>query len=451
MKRRTFCKVLLVVVAAAGLLAFSGVLLAQGRSEDAFDRVREVQERHTEVLMARPGVVGTAVGLNGDGGHVVLVLLENPGVGGIPQGLEGVPVRVMVTGKVFALAKPPWAGGGGGVDPTSRFERPVPIGVSTGHPDITAGTIGCRVTDGSDVYALSNNHVYAATNSATIGDNVLQPGDYDGGKDPADAIGTLFDFEPINFAGGDNTIDAAIALSSVSELDNQTPSDGYGTPNSLPVAASLNLPVQKYGRTTGLTKGTIAALNATVNVSYGAPGVARFVDQIVITPGRFSDGGDSGSAIVTDDDNANPVGLLFAGSSTHTIACRIDLVLGAFDVTIDGKVDGASPPPPPTGGTVSVDSITYGTEGGRNGDKHLLITVALVAEAGPVSGASVSIDLFRNGLLDSRGTGTTGANGKITFTRKNAPSGPYTTTVTDVIAAGLTWDEEQPSDPGFTK
>lgn len=450
MVRRTFCKILLaIVVAVFGISVLSGVLFAQGRSEEAFDRVAEVQERHTKALIARPGVVGTAVGLNDDGGHVVLILLEKAGVGGIPQELEGVPVRVMVTGKFFAL-KPPWAGGGDGVDPTSRFDRPVPIGVSTGHPAITAGTIGCRVTDGSDVYALSNNHVYAATNSASIGDNVLQPGAYDGGTDPADVIGTLADYQHIYFDGSDNTIDAAIALSSTAELDNKTPSDGYGTPNSSPVAASLNLPVQKYGRTTGLTKGTIAGLNAIVNVSYGAPGVARFVDQIVITPGRFSDGGDSGSVIVTDDDNANPVGLLFAGSSTHTIACRIDLVLDQFGVTVDGKDDGELPPPPPTEGPVSVDSITYGTEGGRNSDKHLSITVALVAEADPVSGASVSIDLFRDGALDSRGTGTTGTNGKITFTRKNAPSGTYTTTVTDVNAAGLTWDGVTPPND-FTK
>ena len=40
--------------------------------------------------------------------------------------------------------------------------------------------------------------------------------------------------------------------------------------------------------------------------------------------------------IVTDDGNNNPVGLLFAGSSSHTIANRIDLVLAKFGVTIDG-------------------------------------------------------------------------------------------------------------------
>ena len=73
----------------------------------------------------------------------------------------------------------------------------MPIGVSTGHPDITAGTIGARVTDGTNVYALSNNHVYANKNLAVIGDAVIQPGTFDGGSSPADDIGTLADFEPI--------------------------------------------------------------------------------------------------------------------------------------------------------------------------------------------------------------------------------------------------------------
>ncbi len=78
-------------------------------------------------------------------------------------------------------------------------------------------------------------------------------------------------------------------------------------------------------------------LNATVRVSYGED-VALFVDQILITPtkGRFSDGGDSGSLIVTDPDK-NPVGLLFAGSRRLTIANPIELVLEHFTVEIDGE------------------------------------------------------------------------------------------------------------------
>lgn len=101
--------------------------------------------------------------------------------------------------------------------------------------------------------------------------------------------------------------------------------------------------------------------------------------------------------------------------------------------------------------TVSVSSITYGTEGGKNGDKHLLVTVALENNLGnPVSGASVSIDLSRDGNVVGSGTGTTGSSGTVTFTLKNAAAGSYSTTITGVSASGLTWDGITPSN-GFTK
>lgn len=95
---------------------------------------------------------------------------------------------------------------------------------------------------------------------------------------------------------------------------------------------------------------------------------------------------------------------------------------------------------------VSVSSITYATEGGKSNDKHLLITIALEDDLGnPVGGASVTIELSRDGSLDAGGTGTTGAGGTLTFSRKNARSGTYTTEVMNVSAAGLTWDGATPA------
>ena len=348
MLKRIFPKILLVAVAVFGVLALSGVLSAQGLSHEAFERVKEVQERHTDHLMEIKEVVGTAVGFNQNNRPAVKVFVSRWGVAGIPKNLDGVPVQVVVTGPFYALDKPVNPGvkpPKDEIDTTARFDRPVPIGVSTGHPDITAGTIGCRVIDGANVYALSNNHVYANCNKASVLDNVLQPGTYDGGNDPDDAIGTLYDFEPIDFYGGNNTIDAAIALSSTDIIGNATPSDGYGAPKSTIVPADsdlLNQPVKKYGRTTGLTKGRVYAINATVNVNYNS-GVARFVEQIFITPGSFCAGGDSGSLIVINGkgrskgDDRKAVGLLFAGNNLFTIANPIEQVLNRFYVSIDGE------------------------------------------------------------------------------------------------------------------
>jgi hypothetical protein len=301
-----------------------------------------IQERHTRDLMKHPLVVGTATGMN-EHGEIAIMVLAKAEITDLPASLGGVPVMVYVTGELFAAKGKPGGtpGGGGGttIDRTARFDRPVPIGISTGHPDVTAGTLGCRVTDGTSVYALSNNHVYANQNQANILDPVLQPGRFDGGSSPDDNIGTLDDYEPLDFhAGAANKMDAAIVHTPAGHLGTSTPSDGYGTPKSTTASASINLRVRKYGRTTGQTNGRVNGINATVNVGYGGSKVARFVGQLVITPGSYSAGGDSGSLIVIQKGgNARkPVALLFAGSSTATIASPIGAILTRFGVTVDG-------------------------------------------------------------------------------------------------------------------
>ncbi len=313
--------------------------------------VMAVQNRHTPDLMDMPEVVGTATGLNEAGRPAILVFTKNPVEAGvIPRRLEGVPVVVKVTGEIVAMPRKPKPDkpAKDRVDPTARFDRPVPIGVSTGNEgECSAGTIGARVKDGSgNVYALSNNHVYALENCDCIDSNVLQPGLYDTGcvSSDTDVIGTLSDFEPIVFStSASNTIDAAIALLSSMDnhLGNSTPSDGYGTPKSTTVGAEevfIGLPVQKYGRTSSLTKGTIDAINMTVNVGYGS-GTARFVNQIAVYSRKpFIKPGDSGSLLVTDP-GRDPVGLLFAGNvnGKYGIANPIHAVLNSFGVTIDGE------------------------------------------------------------------------------------------------------------------
>ena len=102
------------------------------------------------------------------------------------------------------------------------------------------------------------------------------------------------------------------------------------------VAPRLNLLVKKAGRTTQRTRGRISGVNATVKVNYGPSGAALFRGQVVIVSlasAPFSQGGDSGSLIVTDA-GAKPVGLLFAGSVSHTIANPIRSVLAALNVQI---------------------------------------------------------------------------------------------------------------------
>lgn len=332
--------------------------------------VMHIQNQHSQKFMSIPGVIGTATGLTKDGEIAIRIFAAEPGISGIPKKVSGVPIDIKVTGYFKPLS-----------NPTVRFPRPVPIGISTGHPDVTAGTIGCRVKDNQgNVYALSNNHVYANSNDCSIGDNVLQPGAYDGGQEPDDILGQLFDFEPILFDGSINTIDAAIVLSASDSLGIATPSDGYGIPDSITVAAFIGQKVQKYGRTTGWTHGEVSEINVTVNVCYecGDPFCwtcskqATFTDQIAITPGDFSDGGDSGSLVVTDDGNKNPVGLLFAGSPARTLINPIDPVLQRFNVSIDaGNFGSNSPPDADFSFTISNLTLTF-TDQSTDSDGSIL-------------------------------------------------------------------------------
>jgi hypothetical protein len=386
---------------------------AQGSEKGILHRhhplVREaidVQHRHLNWLMRIPDVVGTGVGIGPDGLPAIKVFTKMHGVKGIPEWLESTPVHVEVSGRFYALRGETCDKSGDGICKAwERWPLPVPTGVSVGHPAITAGTIAARVTDGTSVFILSNNHVLANVNQATPGDPILQPGTYDGGANPDDAIASLTEFEPIKFCtvfwiwiicDETNVIDAAIAKSNPGNLGVATPDGGYGAPSSdihpaygdpdtigdEDLALLLNnVQVQKYGRTTGLTTGTVNTINATVDVCYDANcmNIARFTDQLIVTPGNFSGGGDSGSLVV--DGQRQPVGLLFAGSDTQTIVNRIDLVLKRFGVTVDGgtvpgpttdvAVTGIDVPPPVVVGqtvTVTVTVENRGTQatGGFN-------------------------------------------------------------------------------------
>jgi hypothetical protein len=300
------------------------------------------QARHSDELLAIVGVVGTAVAVEENGQAQVKLFTRSRDVRGLPATLDGVPVSTVVTGRIRALpAAGSLEGAAAAVSRTAKFARPVPIGISTGNQgECLAGTIGARVKVGTKLYALSNNHVYALENRAAIGTNVLQPGRFDlnCAKGTADVIGKLSKFVRISFAAGTkNRVDAAIASVTSGNLRRNTPSDGYGTPRATTATAALNQKVQKYGRTTGLTSGTVVGINATVDVEYSNGNVARFVGQIVIQKpsGKFSKAGDSGSLIV--DTNRHPVGLLFAGADDGTtFANPIGAVLNAFGVSIDG-------------------------------------------------------------------------------------------------------------------
>ncbi len=124
-----------------------------------------VQDRVTDLLIDAPNIFGTGTGLTEDGKPAIIVFAKTPiafradaslqrlsknvAVAELPQMIEEVPVVVQVTDEFKAIKGPPSGKGNGDgddVDHTARFDRPVPLGTSTGHPAITAGTLGARLT-----------------------------------------------------------------------------------------------------------------------------------------------------------------------------------------------------------------------------------------------------------------------------------------------------------------
>jgi hypothetical protein len=329
----------LVLLAALVAVFFSGfVSAAPPHVPPGLARAAAAQERHTDALLAKADVVGTAVGVAADGQPVVKVYTKSAHVPGVPTDLDGVPVEVEETGEFVAQALDPAQG----IGDSSGTERFIQIRKSL---YCTVGTLGMLLTDGaspSNTYALSNAHVYANQGSKTSGgpvktgpsgDRILQPGRVDMtptacGTDAqvnAAVIGNLWSYTAITFSRtANNEVDAAIARLSKS-VENVTP-NGL-TPSTAIAAPAVGLAVQKYGRTTQLTQSTVTAINATILIRYDV-GVARFIHQVVVG-GAFSDSGDSGSLIMTTTGN-HPVALLFAGSGSSTIGNPIDRVLAAF-------------------------------------------------------------------------------------------------------------------------
>lgn len=331
------------------------------------DEVRTVKETHQSALLTKPNVVGVGVGFKETRGAMtdeysvkVLVSQKLPRAGlsasaVVPQEIEGVRTDVMQVGVIRALQAR-----------TDRW-RPAPGGVSIGHYQITAGTLGSVVRDRSTSarLILSNNHVLANSNDANIGDPILQPGPYDGGRVNNDVIANLTRFCPIQFEVQPGTCNLANLYASLGNLiaslsgsahrvqvfqanpqaTNQVDaavakpvSDDMVSDEILEIGtvtgtatAALGMPVRKSGRTTGLTTDAISVLHATVSVSYGAGRTARFEEQIIAGP--MSQGGDSGSLVLVGD-QLLAVGLLFAGSDQTTVFNPIQAVLDCLNIDI---------------------------------------------------------------------------------------------------------------------
>jgi hypothetical protein len=270
-------------------------------------------------------VVATASGASlGPGSRTAAVVLVNSaGVTSNPATHQAQPPSSVLMG----------SSGGNNTDYDTRGNQIV---------DCCSGTLGALIEDASKrPYILSNNHVLAKSDHAAVGDTIIQPGLIDNNCTP---LGEGSGVAPVASLSGwlplsskQTNADAAIAQitsravdpsGNILELGGRQ-ADGVLAPAPPGIsstggrgeAATVDLQVAKSGRTTGLTCGSISALDLDVTVDYyqdcaeTRPYLTKtFTHQLGLSGNQFSDAGDSG-ALVVDAANAEPVGLYFAGGT----------------------------------------------------------------------------------------------------------------------------------------
>src|SRR5262245_35755242 len=258
-------------------------------------------------------------------------------------------IRLLIIVAFALLLSSPRIVSKGSADGGPNHRRPnTHFGVSGGNiNDITkrfccSGTLGALVKDAAGVsYVLSNNHVLGLSGKANLGDDISQPGRIDNNCQTPPIVA---DFTIAPQLGPSN-VDAAIAQLRPGTMDASGFIEDIGVPSSMVRNPTVGLSVAKSGRTTGFTTGTIGSVSTSVNVQYqascgqGKKFVVSYTNQVVINSSTFSAGGDSGSLIVTNDGNHNPVALLFAGSSTTTIGNPIGEVLTKVGASLGSTVN----------------------------------------------------------------------------------------------------------------
>lgn len=356
------------------------------------------------LISTKPGLAGVFLGEDANGNLNIQVMAHRRGTArDIPDSFEGVPIETTVSGEftLGAYTKPKGAGSTNGTVPpvptpdvapsvaTGRvkpavaplvrnrqlvIDRPICIGVSgisSVESDCATGTIGARVKDEiGNLYALSNNHVFArmsgvnfdgsAATTAAVNEAIQQPGPlefFPACTKTGYQVAALSAWEPYRYSAATsieelatmpinstlspvNVMDAAIAATTADLVGFAPPTDGYGALSTNPISPKIGLKIQKIGRTTGWTKGSVSAINGTI-ILEGVDGVLRFKQCVLTstrTSGLFGDQGDSGSLVVSVGEN-RPLGLYFADGPISSIMCPITPILNRFNVQID---DGAT-------------------------------------------------------------------------------------------------------------
>lgn len=251
----------------------------------------------------------------------------------LPERVNGVLTDVIETGRFRAFMP--------AVPVSQKRLRPARPGCSIGFQfpderagDLMAGTLGALVEGDGIRFILSNNHVLTNENALPIGSPIFQPALLDLGDAATDQIATLTRFIPLK-SDAPNLVDCALAtlVDAVAASPTILPKIGRLT-SAEPIDAAEGMAVEKMGRATGYTTGTVFEVNANIAVQFDL-GMLTFQNQLLIRSEAeaFSDIGDSGSLIV-DSKSGRATGLLVGGALQFAVANHIADVLQALNVTL---------------------------------------------------------------------------------------------------------------------
>jgi hypothetical protein len=226
-----------------------------------------------------------------------------------------------------------------------RSTNPQPgslIRVKTNAPNVNEGfrgTLGAVVTDGTDKYILSCNHVLARNGRVPEKHATIVSAEFVGTQGEIAKPGCFVEIDP----DGGNSVDCALAVLPLNgnKVHAMFP-DGFKLSPDGPDDPKPDMKVTKFGGVTHQTSGTIVDTDVDLCIEYSF-GTFRFEHQVMIDGGCIGDGGctdddgednvnhfaaagDSGS-IVIDESTYRPIGIVFAASGRFAVACPLKTAL----------------------------------------------------------------------------------------------------------------------------
>ncbi|MCY1074108.1 hypothetical protein [Archangium lansingense] len=325
MRHLRFCLVILSLLTTPAIAAnyFTGA--ERDAALAAVELLKPIQARSQAKILSVPGVFGLGIGLDRTTGRFVFQAFvdKSKPLPTLPPALEGVPLRVV-------RDTPPVAVDGGSacmpchanqlVLPVEMGNsgRPVAAGSSCG--SCTMGFKACEPQTGNTVWVTA---AHCATD-ATLCPGTAPVGTASYHSSPGDAffqcnlttnVGSVsLQAPPVP----NGTVDAVSVVSDVSlTFPSVRDIGGLAVTTGTPL---LGDDVQKSGRTTGKTTGSVDATNTAVMISYncGAITLNQQVRIVDTTGDIFCTGGDSGSGVFDMGSPAQVVGLLVARNAAGT-------------------------------------------------------------------------------------------------------------------------------------